>query len=122
MERQLWQQIVAVLKDACNGRIRSSRGYSSFDIVRVWLWSVVHDRPVTWACRGCNWPAGQWRGDIPSDATMSRRLRSPEVRDLLEKMEDLVLKPRRDMELCWAMDGKQVVSVKLRTFDLLGFP
>lgn len=106
MERQLWKKIVAVLLDACNGRIESSRGYSSFDIVRVWLWSVLHDRPVTWACRACNWPPRAWCDGVPSDATMSRRLRSKEVRSLLKKMEERILKPQRIMELCWSMDGK----------------
>ena len=112
MERQLWRKIVAVLLDACNGRIRSCYGYSDFEIVSVWFWAVVHDRPVTWACRLCNWPAqclaGLWRDGLPSDATMSRRLRTTEVRDLLEKMEDIVLKPGPEMQLCWAMDGKSL--------------
>ena len=108
MERQLWQKIVAVLLEACNGRTDASQGYSSFDIARVWLWAVLHDRPVTWACRRCNWPSGEWRDRVPSDATMSRRLRCKDVRRLLQRMEEIVLKPQQDMELCWAMDGKSL--------------
>lgn len=106
MERQLWKSILALLGDACNGRIRVSRGYSSFDIARVWLWAVLHDRPVSWSCIGDNWPAHERPESIPSNSTMSRRLRSPELAALLKKLEDDVLRPQFDLELCWSIDGK----------------
>ncbi|MEM7476350.1 MAG: transposase [Planctomycetota bacterium] len=106
MERQLWEEIVAVVKLACNGRVKVSRGYSSFEIAKVWFWAVLHDRPVTWACRRCNWPANSWGESIPSDATMSRRLHSPGVQKLLTRVEELVLKSERGLEVCWLMDGK----------------
>lgn len=44
-------------------------------IVRVHLWSVIHDRPTCWACERGNW---DWRArpkDLPDQSTLSRRMR-----------------------------------------------
>jgi len=55
-------------------------------IVLVYLWSVLHDRPVSWACDRRNWPAALLAFELPSDTTMSRRLRTVGVRQLLERV------------------------------------
>jgi hypothetical protein len=84
MERELWMQLYVVLvkldKRLWAGFFRSS------EIVAVFLWAVVHDRPTSWACERRNW------GNLvplylPSQSTMSRRLRTAAVRDLLARVE-----------------------------------
>jgi hypothetical protein len=57
-------------------------------IVMVYLWSVLNDRPVRWACERGNWPAGPAGPDfeLPSDSTMSDRLRTLGVQQLLERV------------------------------------
>ena len=53
----------------------------------VYLWAVIHDRPVRWACAPENWDLGLWKQALPSQSTMSRRLRTTEVQRLLNKVE-----------------------------------
>jgi hypothetical protein len=53
-------------------------------IVLVYVWSVLHDRPVCWACDKRNWPKERI-GELPSDSTMSLRLRTLSVQQLLER-------------------------------------
>jgi hypothetical protein len=55
--------------------------------VAVYLWAVLHDRPVSWACKPKNWPPELWTRKLPSQSTMSRRLRTAEVQHLLHCME-----------------------------------
>jgi len=78
-------------------------------IVKVWMGAVIHDRPVSWACRRSNWPPYE-RWNRPADATMSRRLRSVEVRFLLEQIERRVLRPDGVNNLVWIVDGGRIVQ------------
>lgn len=84
MERELWSELYALLvrldTQLPKGFFRAS------EIVAVLLWAVVHDRPIAWACQACHWgelvPAV-----LPVQSTMSRRLRTSAVRDLLNALE-----------------------------------
>ena len=53
-------------------------------IVLIYLWSVLHDRSVLWACDARNWPA-RMEASLPADSTMSRRLRTVGVLQLLDR-------------------------------------
>jgi hypothetical protein len=82
MERERWLQLYRLLcrldKDSFRGVFRAAA------VVGVYLWAVLHDRPTRWACSATNWPAGLWRGPLPSQPTMSARLRhDPRVTALL---------------------------------------
>ena len=50
MERQLWKAIVAVVAAVDKPPTPLSFTYSDEVIVGVWYWSVIHDRPMSWAC------------------------------------------------------------------------
>lgn len=67
---------------------RDGHIYHAGFIVGVYLWAPVHDRPVVCACDPINWPTEMKIGKPPSQATMSRRLRSQAVCDLLVLIED----------------------------------
>jgi Transposase DDE domain len=84
MERELWIQLY-VLVVALDSRF--SRGlYRASEIVMVFLWAVVNDRPTSWACQRCNWHGFAPRA-LPSQPTMSKRLRSGPVMALLKQVE-----------------------------------
>ena len=51
-------------------------------IVMVYLWSVLWDRPVSWACDKDNW-FGTNDFELPSDSAMSNRLRTSSVQQLI---------------------------------------
>jgi hypothetical protein len=105
MEHQLWKAIVAVLLALDKPRTPSRFGFSDEDIVKVFYWSVICDRPTSWACRKEHWPLHLRKRPLPSAATMSRRLRSPAVVALLDALERRVTAPRAP-GLFWMVDGK----------------
>jgi hypothetical protein len=62
--------------------------YSSGDIVVVYLWAVVHDRPTSWAAANVNWPSKLCPKHLPSQSCLSRRLRQPGVQQLMTGVEE----------------------------------
>lgn len=104
MERELWTALCA-LAGRLHNRFASSR-YSDEAICGVYWWAVVHDRPVSWACRSENWPAELARRGLPSQPTMSRRLRSAAVERLLLDVEQALLALYTLLPLTLAIDGK----------------
>jgi hypothetical protein len=105
MEHQLWQAIVAVLLALDKPRTLTRFDFSDQDIVQVYYWAVIWDRPTSWACHQSNWPLHHRKRPLPSPATMSRRLRSPTVIALLDALAQRVLAPK-EPGLFWMIDGK----------------
>jgi hypothetical protein len=106
MEHQLWKAIVAVLLELGKPRFDPHAEFTDVDIVKIYYWAVIHDRPTTWALQPKNWAMHLRRGlKLPSDSTMSRRLRSATVRALLTQLEQRVLVPK-ELGLYWMIDGK----------------
>lgn len=108
MEGQLWKAIVMVLAQVDKRRKRTDEDFSDEDIVKVFYWAVIHDRPISWACCRQNWPLHARRRKLPSDTTMSRRQRSSSVIALLDTIERRVTKPASP-SLYWMIDGKPLV-------------
>lgn len=105
MEYQLWRSIVALTDTLDNPVTAGNVDYTDEWIISVWYWAVIHDRPVSWACQRRHWPPPLRRRRLPSDSTMSRRLRTPSVRALLLQVEQRVIAPSRP-GLFWIIDGK----------------
>lgn len=109
MERKLWKSIMALFHTVSNGRGSVRLTHKLEMIVRVWFWSVVNDRPVSWSCRSENWAIWDRRNPLPSNATMSRRLRSKDVQKALADMEERILRPDQNENMVWMIDGKPLV-------------
>src|SRR3954471_16472913 len=105
MEHQLWKAIVAVLQSLDKPRTRTCFDFSDADIVQIYYWSVICDRPTSWSCCPKHWPVHLRKRRLPSPATMSRRLRSPAVVALLDALERRVVAPQAP-GLFWMIDGK----------------
>jgi Transposase DDE domain len=105
MEHQLWKTIVTILATLDKRPRSTAFDFSDEDIVKVYYWSVIHDRPVDWACVRQHWPIHLRKRPLPSQSTMSRRLRSPSVVALLNALERRVLAPKKP-GLFWMIDGK----------------
>jgi hypothetical protein len=83
MERELWSQLYVIVVRLDN--LYTNGLYRHAEIVGVYLWAVVHDRPTSWACHRRNWePKVPFH--LPSQPTMSRRLHSPAVARLLTRV------------------------------------
>ena len=66
MEHQLYKAIVAVLATLDKPRNPMRFDFRDEDIVRVYYWSVICDRPTSWACRKEHWPTAPASGRGPA--------------------------------------------------------
>ena len=108
MERELWESLCRLA-----GMLYNRQGHSYYGddlIVGVYWWAVVHDRPVSWACQAAHWPPDLAAQALPSQPTMSRRLRSRSVELLMHSVEQTLLALSGAVG-CWVriIDGKPLV-------------
>ena len=108
MDGELWESVYRlILEEASKGPRRKGVRYGDAWVLGVFFWAVLHERPVCWACEARNWPAElRWR-ELPSDSTMSERLRTVSVLRLLAAVLDRLaaLAPPAG-SLVRAVDGK----------------
>jgi Transposase DDE domain len=77
MEGELFELLYALVQQEAKLHSRPKRVcYSDALILLVYFWSVLHDRPVCWACQWRHWPEDTPFLSLPSAATMSRRLKT----------------------------------------------
>jgi len=103
MERERWERIYQLLRAADTHDFRGV--YQAAAVLAVFFWAVIHDRPVSWACDRANWDRVPFR--LPSQPTMSRRLRQADVLVLLtavEKAPEVTGSPEPTCVKC--IDGK----------------
>jgi hypothetical protein len=74
-------------------------------IVRVHLWSVLHDRPTTWACQAENWTSHTRPPQLPDQSTMSRRMRRGDFETFLTRVGER-LRGNASPSLLKIVDGK----------------
>lgn len=109
MEDELWRSLYQLLLQESKHRLRRSGvWFTDLMILGVFFWAVLHDRPVSWACRRKSWPAQMPWDSLPSAATMSRRLRSVSVICLLKAMLD-ALAATTTPSLLHSVDAKPLV-------------
>jgi hypothetical protein len=105
MEHQLWSAILPHLIPLDQTPRPTRHTYSDSDIVAVYLWAVLHDRPQGWACDPRNWPIHRRRRRLPSASALSKRLQTPSVIALLLALFASLASPSTP-GVFWVMDGK----------------
>jgi hypothetical protein len=111
MERECWSELSqAICEVAARWRELSARRRRRFVhptalIVRVHLWSVLHDRPTYWACEAENWDARTRPARLPDQSTMSRRKRSVSFERFMNAI-GVRLAGRPSQALLKRVDGK----------------
>lgn len=86
MERELWRIVSGMITRIDRSIVRNRRVHSVGRIVRVYVWAVLHDRPVYWACRRVNWSGVRPPSRLPDQSCMSRRLRLTDTREFLDQL------------------------------------
>lgn len=106
MECEVWDRLYALVLETAKSCRRPRVQFSDGVIVLVFLWAVLHDRPVGWACQSKNWTAG-WPQPLclPSQSTLSRRLETPSVLALQVTVAEKV-RGSGDPGLIQMIDGK----------------
>ena len=92
MDRELWTSILSAVQHAAahvgwNGG-RRKPVYVNWLIVAMYIWSVAHDRPLSWACR-----RGSYNGlfrprRLPSISQFTRRIKSDDCQRILQLVHD----------------------------------
>jgi hypothetical protein len=107
MERKLFLIILETLNRIGGAWRRPAKArFTDRDIVLTYFHAVLHERCVDWACRRENWPWHDRRRALPSGATMSRRLRTPEVRGLIEGVRFALAEAGIDLPATLILDAK----------------
>jgi hypothetical protein len=105
MEAKVFRAIAAVVMSLAHTRRGPRRQFCDRWIIMVYFWAVIHDRPVSWACDASNWPTALADRPLPSGSTMSRRLRTVGVLQLLERVLQ-ALSDRMPTPLVKTIDSK----------------
>lgn len=111
MEDRLWELLYQLVTRRVGPGRRKRRQFSDKTIVLLYLWAVAQERPMSWACRVEHLPR-KWAGPMPSQATVSRRLREASLRRLCRDLErDLLgLLDAATVMLAWfILDAKPLV-------------
>jgi hypothetical protein len=87
MENELWKKVYQYVFEIVKNKSIKRATYSHADIILTYLWAVINDRPVYWACKKKNWPIYYRKRKLPNPSTMTRRLRSSEIQMLLKQIE-----------------------------------
>jgi hypothetical protein len=90
MEYRLYRRIYDIVTALGKTHDFARKRFSDAWIVLTLAWAVLRDRPISWACDAENWPAAEAWHAIPSNATMSRRLRTVGVLALMDQVESAV--------------------------------
>ena len=115
MEERRWKEVCAIIRRLA--RRKSTReDFGDGDIAGVYYWAVIHDRPQGWATARENWPIHQRRGrKLPSQPTLSRRIRTLRMLDLFKRIEAEVLdlKTEAQRPLVHYVDGKPLAISRI---------
>jgi Transposase DDE domain len=110
MERELWEALCHLAGRLYNRR--SASRYGDDVICSVYWWAVVHDRPVSWACVPGHWP-DNLQAVLPSQPTMSRRLRSEAVQRLFTEVEQA-------LAALWVVVGPRILAIDGKALPIGG--
>jgi hypothetical protein len=89
MERELWKVLYVLVRQLDNPW--GSWRYSTAEVLAVYFWAVVHDRPTSWATDSAEWPDDLRPVWLPPQSTLSRRLRQPQTVELMTAVEQHLL-------------------------------
>jgi Transposase DDE domain len=106
MDGKLWSRVYRAVMEVEHPSSSRWQRFSDQVIVVVYLLAVANDRPVCWACRPESWNGLKRPEHLPSQPTMSRRLRSPRVQALADKVEAELKALQKIDERVGAVDGR----------------
>lgn len=106
MERELWPRLYHLVMEVGTQLRVKGVTFQPHLVLLVLLWATLHDRPRSWACDPANWSTTTLRpARIPSDSTLSRRLRRLPTHALMRMLAERV-RATGDPSLIHVIDGK----------------
>lgn len=105
MDGKLWKRLYQIVVKYSDSRRGKYQQFCDREVLLWFLWAVINDRPVCWACQVENAPPELRTRRCPSASTLCRRLQTDSVLRLIEQIERFLTKPRVP-SLCKYIDGK----------------
>jgi len=107
MEREHWTELSQMISEVgSRWQANASDTYSTTCIVRVFAWAVIHNCPVSWACKPANWDDRTRPKHLPSQSQMSRRTRRKDFQHFLTRLGERIAGHPESMQLLKSIDGK----------------
>ena len=111
MEAELYREVYQIVINLDTGKTLKRATYTDAGILLVYLWAVLHDRPIYWACKRCNWPIHYRSKQLPNASTMSRRLRLDSLQKLIRDVERYLV-DKYSAGVCRWIDAKPLAIGK----------
>jgi hypothetical protein len=107
MDRQLWHIVTRAIVRVNRQLPRDGRRprYSDVLIVRMFLWSAWHERPMVWACDRQHYTGLFRPRRLPSVSQFCRRLKAPRVLRMIDAVNDRLIQRDRPATVSF-FDGK----------------
>lgn len=107
MEHELWAELAAAVS-VVDRHFADNPDYEipTAVVVRCHAWSALHDRPTAWACARRHWRPPARPARLPSQPTMSRRLRTDEFEQFMQRLERRMAHLPGAAKLFKRLDGK----------------
>jgi hypothetical protein len=106
MDRNDWQLILRCIKRAARQLPRMRQClFSDWLITAMFLWSVAHDRPMSWACDRVHYNGIFRPRRLPSVSWFIRRVKSERIRLILQRVHEELAGPLTATALGY-FDGK----------------
>lgn len=108
MEAERYRRMCRLIDQVCVHGRRKRQQFGDAVIVKVFCFAVLRDRPVSFACVEANWPEDLLERvalSLPSQSTMSRRLRSIGVIQVIERLHHRLAEALGD-DLIKTIDSK----------------
>lgn len=110
MDANIWKLICRALHSADRRIPRRGRRskYTDQQIVKMYLWSAGHDRPLCWACNRSHYATIYRPRQLPSISQFCRRVKMSRIQQLLESVDSYFLRHQTPAEVAF-FDGKPMV-------------
>src|SRR5687768_1211017 len=110
MEADRYRRVCRLVDQLCPHGRRAGQQFSDATVVMVFLYATFSDRAVSWACRARHWPEPLLHATVgftlPSQSTMSKRLRTVGVLGLLDRVRAALAERLGRGEVAKAIDSK----------------
>ncbi len=105
MDGKLWRRLYRIVRKLVDSKRGPRQQFSDAEIMLWYFWAVLNDRPMCWLQGRNSAPVEMRTRCRPSSSTISRRLRSPSLAALLQRIERWLTAPRQT-RLCKYIDAK----------------
>jgi hypothetical protein len=94
MDRQVWKSVCAAIRSA-DRRVRRCGRRPQFSdqlILKMLLWSIMHDRPLCWACERDHYSTLFRPRQLPSVSQFCRRVKTSRINQMLQSVHEYLVR------------------------------